>query len=227
MIGQYPIRSGTVSQAFGGVFLYLFDLDGTLIDSNGIWADVDRTFLARRGFPYTKEYRDGMAHMIFPLAAEFTKEFCHLDESCEDIMAEWMTLAEDRYAHVALKSGARALLDKLRAQGERLAVFTSAVPEHCAAALAVHGLAPYFERVVYAHDLGMNKSSPEAFRRAAELLGVRAADCVLLDDSVRSCRAAREAGLTVIGVYDPVFADVEADLSDVCDRFIRSLEELL
>ena len=31
--------------------MYLFDLDGTLIDSNGIWAEVDRTFLARRGYP--------------------------------------------------------------------------------------------------------------------------------------------------------------------------------
>lgn len=207
--------------------MYLFDLDGTLIDSNGIWADVDRTFLARRGFPYTREYRDGIAHLIFPLAAEFTKEFCHLDESCEDIMAEWMALAKDSYAHVALKPFARELLDKLKSDGERLAVFTSAVPEHCDTALAVHGLAPYFERVVYAHDLGMNKSVPEAFHLALKLLGAAPEDCVLLDDSVRSCRAAKEAGLTVIGVYDPVFADVEAEMPAVCDRFIRGFEELL
>lgn len=46
--------------------MYLFDLDGTLIDSNGIWAEVDRTFLARRGYPYTKEYYEGVAHTIFP-----------------------------------------------------------------------------------------------------------------------------------------------------------------
>ena len=51
--------------------MYLFDLDGTLIDSNGIWAEVDRTFLARRGYPYTKEYYEGVAHTIFPLAAVF------------------------------------------------------------------------------------------------------------------------------------------------------------
>ena len=207
--------------------MYLFDLDGTLIDSNGIWAGVDRAFLARRGLPYTKEYRDGMAHMIFPLAAEFTKKFCGLDESCEDIMTEWMALAKDSYAYTALKPGARALLEKLHARGERLAVFTSAVPEHCGTALRVHGLAPYFERVVCAHDLGVNKSTPEAFRLAAEALGVRPEDCVLLDDSARSCRAAKEAGLTVIGVFDPVFADVEAGLPDACDRFIHSLEELL
>ncbi|MFQ9771119.1 MAG: hypothetical protein ACLRX4_06015 [Oscillospiraceae bacterium] len=83
--------------------MYLFDLDGTLIDSNGIWAEVDRTFLARRGYPYTKEYYEGVAHTIFPLAAVFTKEYCHLSESTDEIMAEWMELAKDNYAHVALK----------------------------------------------------------------------------------------------------------------------------
>ena len=81
--------------------MYLFDLDGTLIDSNGIWAEVDRTFLARRGYPYTKEYYEGVAHTIFPLAAVFTKEYCHLSESTDEIMAEWMELAKDNYAHVA------------------------------------------------------------------------------------------------------------------------------
>lgn len=207
--------------------MYLFDLDGTLIDSNGIWANVDRTFLSRRGLPYTKEYRDGMAHMIFPLAAEFTKKFCHLDESCEEIMAEWMALAKDSYAHVALKPYARELLEKLRAEGHRLAVFTSAVPEHCDTALSVHGLTPFFERIIYAHDLGINKSSPEAFLRAAELLNVAPKDCILLDDSVRSCRAAKEAGVSVIGVFDPVFSDAESDMPDACGRFIHSLGELL
>ena len=207
--------------------MYLFDLDGTLIDSNGIWAGVDRTFLARRGMPYTREYRDGMAHMIFPLAAQFTKEFCNLSESCGDIMAEWMELAQDSYAHVALKPYARELLDKLSSGGERLAIFTSAVPTHCETALQTHGLAPYFERVVFAHDLGMNKSSPEAFRRAAKLLGVAPEECILLDDSVKSCSAAKEAGLTVIGVYDPVFADVENEMPAACDRFIHSFAELL
>lgn len=76
--------------------MYLFDLDGTLIDSNGIWAEVDRTFLARRGYPYTKEYYEGVAHTIFPLAAVFTKEYCHLSESTDEIMAEWMELAKDQ-----------------------------------------------------------------------------------------------------------------------------------
>ena len=58
--------------------MFFFDMDGTLIDSNRIWKDVDREFLARRGLPYTRAYYNGVAHTIMPKAAVFTKEFCHL-----------------------------------------------------------------------------------------------------------------------------------------------------
>ena len=44
--------------------MHIFDMDGTLIDSNGIWREVDEAFLAKRGFPYTKEYYQGVAHTI-------------------------------------------------------------------------------------------------------------------------------------------------------------------
>mgnify|MGYP003323017062 CR=1 FL=1 len=66
--------------------LFLLDMDGTMIDSNGIWKDVDIRFLARRGMEYSKAYYEGVAHTIFPPAAQFTKEFCSLEESCEEIM---------------------------------------------------------------------------------------------------------------------------------------------
>ena len=207
--------------------MYLFDLDGTLIDSNGIWHDVDVTFLARRGLPYTKEYYEGVAHTILPLAAVFTKEYCRLEQSCEEIIAEWMELAKDSYAHVALKPFARELLEKLRAGGERIALFTSAVPAHCETALAVHSLRAYFEDVIYAHDLGVDKGSPDAFLAACRRLNAAPENCVFLDDSVKSCRAAKAAGLYVVGVYDPFFESTKADMPAACHRFIRSLGELL
>ena len=116
--------------------MLIFDMDGTLIDSNGIWRQVDEAFLAKRGYPYTREYYEGVAHTIFPMAAKFTKAYCHLEESEEDIMAEWMQMAGDAYAaRVPIKPGVRAYLDRCRAAGERMIVLTSSVPEHCRAAL--------------------------------------------------------------------------------------------
>ena len=129
--------------------LYLFDMDGTLIDSNGIWKDVDSAFLARRGLPYTQEYYEGVAHTIFPLAAKFTKEFCQLPESEEAIMAEWMDLAQGLYANVPVKPGVRDYLRQCRDRGIRMAVVTSSVPEHCRTALSHLQLLPFFERITW------------------------------------------------------------------------------
>ena len=88
--------------------MFFFDLDGTLIDSNGIWKQIDRDFLARRNLPYTREYYEGVAHTALPMAAVFTKEYCHLEESCEEIIAEWMEMSRDAYAKVPVKPGVRA-----------------------------------------------------------------------------------------------------------------------
>lgn len=208
--------------------MQIFDMDGTLIDSNGIWKDVDTAFLAKRGLSYTKEFYEGVAHTIFPLAAKFTKEFCHLPESEEAIMAEWMDMAGDLYGtSVPVKPGVHAYLDKLRAAGERLIVVTSAVPVHCRTALTHLGLMPYFERIIFAHDLQLEKKDPQLWRLTAELMGVAPADCTLYDDSVEACRGAKAAGMHAVGVYDPYFAGTEPEMQAVCDRYIRSFKELI
>ena len=207
--------------------MQIFDMDGTLIDSNGIWKDVDTAFLAKRGLPYTRAYYEGVAHTIFPLAAKFTKEFCHLPESEEAIMAEWMDMAGDLYGtSVPVKPGVRAYLEKLRDAGERMMVVTSAVPVHCRTALTHLGLMPYFERIVFAQELHREKKDP-ALWRLAETAGVSPEDCTLYDDSVEACRGAKAAGMRAVGVYDPFFAATETEMRAVCSRYIRSFEELV
>ena len=208
--------------------MQIFDMDGTLIDSNGIWKDVDTAFLAKRGLPYTRAYYEGVAHTIFPLAAKFTREFCHLPESEEAIMAEWMDMAGDLYGtSVPVKPGVRAYLEKLRDAGERMMVVTSAVPVHCRTALTHLGLMPYFERIIFAHDLQLEKKDPQLWHLTAELMGVAPAGCTLYDDSVEACRGAKAAGMHAVGVYDPYFAGTEPEMQAVCDRYIRSFEELI
>ncbi|MBR4869436.1 MAG: HAD family phosphatase, partial [Oscillospiraceae bacterium] len=106
-------------------------------------------------------------------------------------------------------------------------IVTSCVPEHCRTALAHHGLTEFFEQLIFAHDLNMDKSQPEIFFKAAEILGVQPEECTLYDDSVKSCRSARAAGMKVIGVFDPYFASTAADMPATCDQCIHSFEELL
>ena len=208
--------------------MLIFDMDGTLIDSNGIWRQVDEAFLAKRGYPYTREYYEGVAHTIFPMAAKFTKAYCHLEESEEEIMAEWMQMAGDAYAvRVPIKPGVREYLDRCRTAGERMIVLTSSVPEHCRTALTHLDLMKYFEGVTLAHDLGLEKKDTALWRAAAEHYGVAPEDCTVFDDSLSACKGARAAKMRVVGVYDGFFAQDEAAMRGFCDVYIRSFEELL
>ena len=207
--------------------MLLFDMDGTVINSNGIWHEVDVAFLARRNLPYTREYYEGVAHTALPLAAVFTREYCNIDTPDEEIIAEWMELAGDMYHTVPLKAGVREYLDKCRAAGERMAVLTSCVPEHCRAALDAHGLNEYFEHIFFAQEMGMDKRESPIYGKVAELLGVSPAECTLYDDSTAACRAAREAGMNTVGVYDAFFDGAWEELQTICHRTIKSFEELV
>ena len=209
------------------VKLLLLDMDGTLIDSNGIWKDVDVRFLARRGMEYSKAYYEGVAHTIFPLAAKFTKEFCALEESCEEIMQEWMELAKGLYSTVAIKDGVRAYLKQCRAEGTQMALVTSSVPEHCHTAMQHLRLMEYFENITFAQELGLEKKDPAIWLAVAERNGVSPENCIVFDDSLSACKGAKAAGMQVIGVYDRFFAADEEAMRSFCDRYIQSFEELL
>ena len=195
--------------------MYLFDFDGTLVDSNGVWVEIDNGFLARRGLTPTREYSDTVGHSIFPIAAQFTK-------------AEWLDMARDAYARqVPMKPGAEAFLTRCAAAGEPMALLTACVPELCRAALARHRLEGYFRQIIFVQELGLEKRNPEAFTRSLALLGAEAGDCTLFEDSPGACRAAQAVGIRAVGVFDPFYASYEAEMRGFCDRYITSFTELL
>lgn len=206
--------------------ILIFDLDGTLLDSNHVWDGVDRAFLGRRNLPYTKEYLEGVAHVILQNAAAFTKEHLHLEESCEDIINEWMELAGDAYNHVSTKPFVHECILMWKALKIPMVIFTSCVPEHCISALENNDIYGCFDKIIFAQDLGINKKSPKAFQRLAEMLDTIPENCVFFDDSLSNCEAAKEAGMEVIGVYDPISVTQESEMERVCDRYIRSFSEL-
>ncbi len=207
--------------------MLLFDFDGTLADSNGIWVAVDLDFLGRHGLTPTEEYSYTVGHSIFPVAAQFTKDYYHLALSAETIMEEWLLLARRAYAAAELKPGAKDFLLRCKARGEDMALVTACVPELCRAALERHGIAGVFRELIFVQDMGLEKRDPRVFTLAAQRLGVAAQDCTLYEDGPSNCAAARSVGMTVVGVYDPFYEKHQDSLKKSCDRYLRSFEELL
>lgn len=208
--------------------MYIFDLDGTITDTNGLWAEVDREFLSRRGLAPTQEYQRVVERSIYPIAARFTKEYYSLPDRPEDIMAEWDSLAEHHYRALApLKPGAEQFLRQCAAEGRPMALFTACRPALCQAALERFRLRELFDHVIFAEEIGLEKRDPRCFTRLSQLLGAPPEDCTLFDDSPDNCATAARAGMDTVGVYDGYYAARQDELKSVCRRYVRSLEELV
>lgn len=198
--------------------MYFFDLDGTLLDSNGIWLDIDIEFLGLHGIsPVPEEYTEYVTHHTFQEAAEYTRRCFSLPLTPEEIVAVWHTMARDAYANtLPLKEGARDFLERANRAGIRCALLTSCMPSLCEAALRHHSLEPLLERVLTTTSLGADKRTPELFRRAAAACGEEPGNCVLFDDSPVYCAAAKEAGWQIYGVEDPIFEDRREEMAALC-----------
>lgn len=207
--------------------MYLFDLDGTLIDSNGLWVDIDLDFLGRHGLTPTEEYGYAVGSAIVPIAAEFTRTYYNMDLTAQEIMDEWMTAGRAAYAGVAMRPGALAFLRRCRDQGKPMALLTACVPELCRIALDRHGLTAFFSDIIFAQELGVEKRDPRYYQLALERLGVPPEACVFFEDAPSNCASARDMGITVIGLADPFYARKEAEMRTHCHRFIPDFTVLL
>lgn len=206
----------------------LFDLDGTLIDSNGVWTQIDRDFLSARGLPYSREYSDSVAHVTYQQAAQYTKDCFGLKESPDEIMQIWSDMALDAYAHqIPLKDGVREYLEQESRKGESLAIVTSCMEHLCSAVLARHGIRKFFRHITTTEEVSRDKKFPDIYLLAAQKAGVSPADCTMYEDSPAAVKGARSAGMRVVGVYDSFFAAQEAAMREFCDGYINSFRELL
>ena len=208
--------------------MYLFDLDGTITDTNNLWVEVDQEFLARRGLSPTPDYTAVVSRSIYPIAAQFTRDYYHLPDAPEAIMAEWDDLALHHYRDLApLKPGAEAFLRQCQAEGRSMALFTACRPALCQIALERFQLTNLFSRVIFAEEIGLEKRDPQCFVRLSQLVGAPLSDCTLFDDSPDNCATAEKAGMRAAGVYDAYYAARQDELRSVCGQYIRSFEELL
>lgn len=206
----------------------VFDLDGTLLDSNGIWREVDLKFGELMHLEITQEYLDVVSHATFPVSAAYTKQHFHLSLSEKEIMDIWYSMVDDAYAHqLPLKSGAREYLQHCAAQGDIMVMYTSSVPSLCHSALQRHQIDHYFSHIYFAQDIGLEKKYPESFCSISKQLGESNTGCTLFDDSPIACAAAHQAGWNVIGVYDDLFRTEQSSLQKNCDRIVVRLDECI
>jgi HAD superfamily hydrolase (TIGR01509 family) len=193
----------------------IFDLDGTLLDSMGVWDQVDIDFLNRRGFEVPPDYMATVSAMQFRQIAEYTISRFRLDDTPEELMQEWDDMARVAYSTtVEAKPGALDYLHDLKVRGVRLGVATSLPPQLREPALDHVGMLDVFDAIVSvddAHDVG--KDRPDVYLLAARRLGVRPADCTVFEDLLVGMRSAKSVGMAVWAMHDD---SADRDWMEIC-----------
>jgi HAD superfamily hydrolase (TIGR01509 family) len=206
----------------------IFDLDGTLLDSMGVWREIDVEFLARRGFVVPDDYIRAITAMHYQAAAEYTIQRFGLRERPEDVVAEWNHMAEEIYArHVFLKPFAREYLELLKSRGTRIAAATASAEGLYLPALKNNGAQGYFDAFTTVTEVSRGKGFPDIYLLAARKLGLAPEDCVVYEDILAGVRGAKAGGFFACGVYDRHSAYEWEEIRRLADRSITGWQELL
>lgn len=205
----------------------IFDLDGTLIDSMGMWERLDADFLARRGLSVPEGYTAAVSAMNFPEAAAYTVRTLGLPESPEAIIREWNSMVAEQYAHgIGLKPHAREYLEYLRSRRVRLGVATALSPELYGPVLKNNGVYSFFDAFADVSEVTRGKDFPDIYLLAAERLGIPPGRCAVFEDVLPGVLGAKSAGMTVFGVHEPASARDAAAIRRAADGYIRDFAEL-
>jgi HAD superfamily hydrolase (TIGR01509 family) len=177
----------------------LIDLDGTLADSHGPLRACFEAFLAQRGIVSRSEDFDSLdGARLGDIPARLQERFA-IDEPLDELRGEYQERVADAYAKVSPATGATELVRGAASKGIRLVLVTSAPRALADAFLRAAGLAGAFAAVVSGED-GPGKPDPALFDRALELARVPAERALAIEDAPSGVRAARAAGVDVLGV---------------------------
>lgn len=184
----------------------LFDFDGLMIDSERMLADCMIEVLA--GWGATVTIVD-FGHLFGTTEAgdewdRLIRMWC--GRSNDEFESVLWPLATPRIDGLPLLPGVTEVLDMARSLGWKVGLGTGSLRDRVEARLARLGVVDLFDEIVTRGDVARGKPAPDIYLELADRLGVEAADCVVLEDSIPGCSAATAAGMRVIGCPSTVNA---------------------
>ncbi|TXK51868.1 HAD family phosphatase [Pontibacter qinzhouensis] len=179
----------------------LFDLNGTMIDDMQFHTKAWHQIL-NEDLGATLSYEEVKGHMYGKnsevLARIFGKEHFPEDRVTEISFEKERRYQKAYFEHLKLINGLDDVLERAHQHGIKMAVGSAAIPFNIDFVLDNLNIRQYFGAVVSADDVTESKPDPETFVKAAQLLGIDPADCVVLEDAPKGVEAARNAGMQCV-----------------------------
>lgn len=199
----------------------IFDMDGVLLDSMGIWDSVGKQFLIRHG----KKPEPDLAQVLFTMhmqeSAEYMRVKYDLPGTSREILQQIVDLVEEYYAHVILpKEGAGEFLQRLKERGVSVTVATANDRRLALAGLEGGGLLPYIDEIFTCGEVGQGKESPGVYQAAWKSMGTELAHTWVFEDSLHGILTAQKAGFPTVGIYDKSSKQHLSDIKQNCTYYL-------
>jgi 16S rRNA pseudouridine516 synthase len=210
-----------------GIDAVIFDIDGTLVDSMGVWKEVDRIYLDRYKIPMPDNLQHELSGLSIAQAATYFYDVLGIHESREKMLSDWNELAYHEYRyHVQIKPGADKWLAHLAKQHIPMAVGTSNTRMLAETVLKARGFYDYFQVILTGEDVLKGKPDPYIYLTAADRLGVDPARCLVFEDIPAGLTAGLSAGMRTCGVEDPFSAYQNDEKRALANYYIQSYEDI-
>ena len=211
----------------------VFDLDGVIIDSEEVWEEVRRGYVAEYGREFRPDSQDRMMGMSTGEWSRHLAEEVGVPRTPEQVAADVLGRMAERYrSNLPLIPGS---VEAVRRIGERftLALASSSARILIDQVLATAGLADAFQVTLSTEEVPRGKPYPDVYLTAAEKLGIAPPACAAVEDSSNGLRSAAAAGLAVVavphGVYPPApdaLAGASLIVSDLSSLTVEAIDRL-
>ncbi len=206
---------------------YLFDFDGTLVDSMPVFAGVMLRILDEHGISYEKD----IVKIITPLGYAGTAGYFRtlgIDKTEQELCRLMQTYMYEEYAHtIPAKTHVPDVLRELKARGGSLNILTASPHTVLDICLKRLGLWELFDHVWSCEDFNTTKADPAIYHMAAARIGKPVEEILFLDDNLSADQTAKAAGMLVCGVYDESSAEYEEAIRAATDQYITDFSQLL
>ena len=206
---------------------YLFDFDGTLVDSMPTFVSVMLRILDERGI----EYGDDIVKIITPLGYRGTAEYFRtlgVKESVDELVEIMNAYARYEYENnIPAKAFVEDVLREMKKEGCSLNVLTASPHIALDPCLKRLGLFELFDNVWSCDDFGTTKANPEIYKMAAGSLGKSVSDVIFVDDNYNAVKTAKTAGMVAVGIFDESSAEYVREFKEMADAYVVDFSELL
>ena len=182
----------------------LWDMDGTLIDSEPYWMKSEGAFAKANNGNWTEQDGLSLVGMSLYDSSKIIKEKVGSDLEPEQIIEQLTDeVAAQLKQEILWRPGAKELLELLRKKKVKTALVTMSMHRMAKQVADSIGF-DAFDVIVAGDDVMHGKPHPEAYLKAAKLLGVKPEDCVAFEDSISGLRSAEAAGTKAVGIKNIV-----------------------